>query len=243
MQASPFIFLVKHERACHACRNIYYFIRGKRCIAYLQEERVRKKRGDIYKHDHTKLHLVGAAGVVAHIVGGVVASVVRVRGVVVAIAGSVIPSPSRGVVRGRRMNSVRASVISSRGVVSLVRGDRPSIGGVYGRVVGGGIVVVGLVGTGLDDDGLDLLCYNGADRVTVLVFVGRVDVVGSSVLAAISSPAPGQKTGKGQDGQASEDNTGNGASRQRVHFLRLGGDGGPGRVLDGGGRAERASED
>lgn len=86
-------------------------------------------------------------------------------------------------------------------------------------VVGGDVVVVGLMGTGLDDDGLDLLCDSGAGRATVLVIVRRVGVVGRSVLVALSSPAPGQKTSKGQDGQASEDNTGNGASRQLLLSL------------------------
>lgn len=197
----------------------------------------------MYKRDHIELHLVGTAGVVADIVGSVVAIVVRVRGAVVAIVGSAVPSRSRSVVRGRGVNSIRGSVISSRSVVvPLVRGDRLSSSGVCGRVVGGNIVVVGLVGTGLDDNGFDLLCDNGAGRATVLVIVGRVGVVGSNVLAAFSSPAPDQKTGKGQGGQASEDNTGNGASRQLLLSLRLDGNGGPGGALDGGGRAGRTND-
>lgn len=197
----------------------------------------RKNRGDMFEHDHTKIHLVRATSIVADIIGGIVAIVVHVRGAVVAIVGSVVPSRSRGVVRGRGVHNVRASVISSRRVVvPLVRGDRLSSGVVRGRVVGGDIVVVvGLVGTGLDNDGFDLLCDNGAGRATVLVLVGRVGVVDSSVLTALSSPAPGQKTSKGQRGQASKDNTGNGASRQFLLSLRLDGNRGRGGALNGGG--------
>lgn len=95
----------------------------------------------MYKHNHIRLHLMGAAGVVADIVSSVVAIVVRVRGTVVAIIGSVVPSRSRSVVRGRGMNSIRASVISSRDVVvPLVCRDRLS-SGVCGQLLAGTLLL------------------------------------------------------------------------------------------------------
>lgn len=151
--------------------------------------------------------------------GGAVGSIGDTRGNTGAGLG-VVATSSRG---------GRVGVVHGRGCVVRGRvvghGNRLGRGIVRGRARGWSPLRVvrsrgsSCVAVGLDNNGLNLLGDNGACRPTVL---GHAVTVDGSVLVALLAPAPAQETGQSGGGKGSEDNTGNGSTRD---VMALGRDG------------------
>jgi len=156
--------------------------------------------------------LVGGVRDTADIVGS--ATDIIGDTVVVTGGGSVV-SVGGGVIRGRRVGGVGTIGV---GVVVLLNGDRLG-GGVSGGA--GRDIVIGLLSTRPDDDGLNLLAHDGAGGATVVIGGGGglVVVDGGVRVSPLSQAPPGQETEQGQSGQTTNDNTGNGSSRKLCALL------------------------
>jgi len=200
----------------------------------------------------TRLGVITGGG---GVVGGGRGRVMNTRWVVGGGRGSVMDT--RSVVGGGRGRVMNTSVHATGGGVGsgAVGAGRRRVmstssvhahgGGGAGGVVGvgsrdrgrgndgGSIIVGGVGGTGgdrLDNDGLNLLGHDGAGGASVIVGRGRV-VVNGRVLGTLLSPAPAQETSYGGGSQASQNDTGDGSSRDMLTLRRH--EGSPGGGDDG----------
>lgn len=169
----------------------------------------------------------GRVGSAVHGVGGTRHDTSAGLGVVPASGGRVGVHGCGCVVSGR---SVTHGHRLGRGRVRGPARGRNHWGGVVGGRGSSHVVAVGL-----DNNGLNLLGDNGACGPTG--FGGTVAVDGG-VFAALLAPAPAQETGQSRGSKGSEDNTGNGATRDFIVLGREGGrDGGLGGSNKGSGGA------
>lgn len=161
----------------------------------------------------------GVRSVVGSIVGtvsgglaGIISAVDRILSTIdrstTSVVRTVISSVGRrGVVRGRWVHVI---VGAGRVVVHRCCGGRISC-----RARSSGCGKVG--GASLDHNRLNLLGHNCA--CGSMVIVGRVLIVHGRVLVTFLAPAPGQQTRNCQGCQATDNNTGNGATREPTGLL------------------------